>query len=51
MTDLEKQVCELMNTIQRGRMKLDQRVGPPAPSVAGSGNGSGRAPEMAGTRR
>ena len=28
MTDLEKQVGELMATIQRGRMKLDRRVGP-----------------------
>ncbi len=50
MTDLEKQVGELMATIQRGRMKLDQRVGP-APVHNGSANGNGRSVEMAGTRR
>lgn len=52
MTDLEKQVGELMATIQRGRMKLDGRVGP----AAGGGhnaslNGNGRASELAATRR
>jgi len=52
MTDLEKQVGELMATIQRGRMKLDGRVGP-----AGGGghnaslNGNGRVSELAATRR
>ncbi len=51
MTDLEKQVGELMATIQRGRMKLDQRVGPAAPVHNGLANGNGRAAEMAGTRR
>ena len=51
MTDLEKQVGELMATIQRGRMKLDQRVVPAAPVHNGSANGNGRSVEMAGTRR
>ncbi len=51
MTDLEKQVGDLMATIQRGRMKLDQRVSPAAAAHNGSANGNGRAPEMAGTRR
>jgi len=51
MTDLEKQVGELMATIQRGRMKLDQRVGPAVLVHNGSANGNGRAAEMAGTRR
>ncbi len=51
MTDLEKQIGELMATIQRGRMKLDQRVGPANPAHNGLVNGSGRAAEMAGTRR
>ena len=51
MADLEKQVGELMATIQRGRMKLDGRVGPAAPAHNGLVNGNGRAPEMAGTRR
>ena len=45
MTDLEKQVGELMATIQRGRVKLDQRVAVAGP--AHGGNGNGRAPEMA----
>ena len=49
MTDLEKQVGELMATIQRGRVKLDQRVAVGGP--AHTGNGSGRAPEMAAPRR
>jgi len=49
MSDLEKQVGELMTTIARGRTKLDQRVAAaPAPNPGG---GNGRAPEMAGTRR
>lgn len=52
MTDLEKQVGELMATIQRGRMKLDGRVGP----AEGGGhnaslNGNGRVSELAATRR
>jgi len=34
MADLERQVGELMGTIQRGRQKLDQRVGVQPPSVA-----------------
>lgn len=53
MTDLERQVGELMTTIQRGRTKLDQRVaaGPPVLNGNGNGNGSGRAQEMAGVRR
>ena len=51
MTDLEKQVGELMATISRGRGKLDQRVAAEPPSHNGNGNGNGRAPEMAGTRR
>lgn len=55
MVDLEKQVGELMATIQRGRVKLDQRVtaaAPQPPVVNGSnGSGNGRAPELAGTRR
>ena len=51
MTGLEKQVGELMATIQRGRMKLDGRVEPPASTHAGGANGNGRAPELAGTRR
>lgn len=50
MTDLEKQVGELMATIQRGRMKLDGRVGPGG-SHNGVANGNGRGPELAGTRR
>ncbi len=50
MTDLEKQVGELMATIQRGRMKLDGRVGPTA-GHNGTANGNGRGPELAGTRR
>ena len=49
MTDLEKQVGELMATIQRGRVKLDQRVAVPGPSQGGNGNG--RAPEMPAARR
>ena len=49
MTDLEKQVGELMATIQRGRVKLDQRVAVDGP--AHSSNGNGRAVEMANTRR
>lgn len=49
MTDLEKQVGELMATIQRGRVKLDQRVAVAGPPHNGSGNG--RAAEMAATRR
>ncbi len=51
MTDLEKQVSELMATIQRGRMKLDGRVSPAVPLHNGSANGNGRAVELAGTRR
>jgi cell division septum initiation protein DivIVA len=51
MTDLEKQVSELMATIQRGRMKLDQRVGPAVPAHAGLVNGNGRAPEIVAGRR
>ncbi|MGI4789564.1 MAG: hypothetical protein ACRYFS_12015 [Janthinobacterium lividum] len=51
MTDLEKQVGELMATIQRGRMKLDQRVVPAVPAHNGAANGNGRAPDMAGVRR
>ena len=51
MTDLERQVSELMSTIQRGRMKLDQRVSVPAPPQNGNGNGAARAPEVAGARR
>lgn len=47
MTDLEKQVGELMATIQRGRVKLDQRVAVASPTLNGSANGNGRAPEMA----
>ena len=50
MTDLEKQVGELMATIQRGRMKLDGRVSPVA-GHNGSANGNGRSAELAGTRR
>ena len=50
MADLEKQVGELMATIQRGRMKLDGRVGPVA-GHNGAANGNGRGPELAGTRR
>jgi len=34
MADLERQVGELMGTIQRGRQKLDQRVGVQPPAVA-----------------
>ena len=48
MADLEKQVGELMATIQRGRVKLDQRVAVAGPAHSGSGNG--RAPEMAAHR-
>lgn len=58
MADLEKQVGELMATIQRGRVKLDQRVASvPPPVVHGAnangsgGTANGRAPELAGTRR
>lgn len=55
MADLEKQVGELMATIQRGRVKLDQRVTAAAPQppviAGGSPNGNGRAPELATTRR
>lgn len=51
MTDLEKQIGELMATISRGRVKLDQRVAAGPPAHNGNGNGNGRAPEMAGTRR
>ncbi len=51
MTDLEKQIGELMATIQRGRVKLDQRVAASPPTHGGNGSGNGRAPEMAGTRR
>jgi cell division septum initiation protein DivIVA len=51
MTDLEKQVGELMATIQRGRSKLDQRVAAVPPPLAPAGNGSGRTPEMVGARR
>ena len=51
MTDLEKQVGELMATIQRGRMKLDGRVGPAGAAHGGAANGSGRGSELAGTRR
>ena len=50
MADLEKQVSELMATIQRGRMKLDGRVEPTA-GHNGTANGNGRGPELAGTRR
>ena len=50
MTDLEKQVGELIATIQRGRMKLDGRVGPAA-GHNGTTNGSGRGPELAAPRR
>ena len=50
MADLEKQVGELMATIQRGRMKLDGRVGPAA-GHNGTANGSGRGPELAAPRR
>ena len=49
MANLEQQVSELMTTIQRGRMKLDQRVSAAAPAHVGNGNG--KAPEMVGTRR
>jgi cell division septum initiation protein DivIVA len=49
MTDLEKQVGELMATIQRGRLKLDGRVAA-IPSPRNS-NGNGRTPELAATRR
>jgi len=49
MTDLEKQVGELMATIQRGRVKLDQRVAVGVPP--NNGNGNGRAAEMAAPRR
>jgi cell division septum initiation protein DivIVA len=49
MTDLEKQVGELMATIQRGRVKLDQRVAVGVPPH--NGNGNGRAAEMAAPRR
>ncbi len=51
MTDLEKQVGELMATIQRGRVKLDQRVAVGGPAHTGNGNGNGRAAEMAAPRR
>ncbi len=51
MTDLERQVSELMATIQRGRTKLDQRVAAVPPAHAANGNGSGRGQEMAGARR
>jgi len=51
MTDLEKQVGELMATIQRGRVKLDQRVAVSVPPHNGNGNGNGRAAEMAAPRR
>ena len=51
MTDLEKQVGELMATIQRGRVKLDQRVATAPPAHGGNGNGSARPAEMAGGRR
>jgi len=51
MTDLEKQVGELMATIQRGRMKLDGRVGSAGPGHNGSLNGNGRASELAAPRR
>jgi cell division septum initiation protein DivIVA len=49
MADLEKQVGELMATIQRGRMKLDGRVEPAG--YNGTANGNGRGAELAGTRR
>ena len=50
MTDLERNVGELMATIQRGRTKLDQRVvSRPTPAANGH-NGRGSA-EMAGARR
>ena len=51
MTDLERQVAELMSTIQRGRMKLDQRVAVPQPAQGGNGNGTARVQEVAGARR
>ena len=51
MADLEKQVGELMTTIQRGRMKLDGRVGPAVPAHTSPANGNGRVMEMVGTRR
>lgn len=51
MTDLEKQVGELMTTITRGRSKLDQRVAAAPAPAPGNSSGNGRAPEMAGTRR
>lgn len=49
MGGLEQQVSDLMTTIQRGRMKLDQRVAVASPVHAVNGNG--KAPEMAGARR
>ena len=49
MSDLEKQVGELMATIQRGRVKLDGRVAAAPPTH--NGNGNGRTPELAGNRR
>lgn len=51
MTDLEKQVGELMATIQRGRTKLDGRIGPAGAGHNGSLNGNNRASELASTRR
>ena len=55
MTDLERQVGELMATIARGRTKLDQRVGAApaanAPANAGANGNGGRGAEMVSARR
>jgi len=54
MTDLERQVGELMTTIQRGRTKLDQRVtaaAPPQSANGNGGNGSVRGAEVVSARR
>ena len=51
MMDLEWQVGEVLGTIQRGRGKLDQRVGAAAPQPAAPINGNGRNGELTGSRR
>ena len=53
MADLERQVGELMGTIQRGRQKLDQRVGVQPPTVvpAVSGQNGRAASELAAAAR
>ncbi|MDQ2798106.1 MAG: hypothetical protein M3Y13_00500, partial [Armatimonadota bacterium] len=55
MVDLEHHVSDILNTVQRGRGKLDQRVATaPAPANGAAANGAavnGRAPDLTATRR